>query len=213
MDKTSVAYVLCRIEDDSSLTPVSRHRDFLTGIAAGGYAVEVEDHDFAYALYAGDPSNGSSHAGGLLPRGQDRLPPLGHEDGTHQPQRRGPLRPRRRRAHGVTSLPIERTGQIVCRLPRSPLLRPALAGLDSRIAGGGGSRRMRVALLGAHTPSKNPRPVSRTQAYIAYLRGINVLRASALRSSQKFSNHSEPGRREGSCAGPAFCPLRRSVYF
>jgi hypothetical protein len=58
--KASVAYVLCRIEDDSSLTPVSQHGDFLTGIAAAGYAVEVEDHDFAYALYAGDPSNGSS---------------------------------------------------------------------------------------------------------------------------------------------------------
>jgi hypothetical protein len=60
MDTTSVAYVLCRIEDDSSLTSVSRHGDFLTGIAAGGYAVEVEDINFAYALYAGDPSNGSS---------------------------------------------------------------------------------------------------------------------------------------------------------
>src|ERR671915_633512 len=60
MDTTSVAYVLCRIEDDSSLTPVSQHADFLTGIAAGGYAVEVEDLEFAYALYDGDPSNGSS---------------------------------------------------------------------------------------------------------------------------------------------------------
>jgi hypothetical protein len=60
MDKASVAYVLCRIDDDSSLTPVSRHEDVLTGIAAGGYAVEVEDFDFAYALYAGEPSNGSS---------------------------------------------------------------------------------------------------------------------------------------------------------
>jgi hypothetical protein len=61
MDTPSVAYVLCsRIEDDSSLTPVSQHGDFLTGIAAGGYAVEVEDLEFAYALYAGDPSNGSS---------------------------------------------------------------------------------------------------------------------------------------------------------
>ncbi len=57
MINESVAYVLCRIEDDSSLTPVSRHGDILTGIAAGGYAVEVED--FAYALYAGDSSNGS----------------------------------------------------------------------------------------------------------------------------------------------------------
>ena len=60
MDTTSVAYVLCRIEDDTSLTPVSRHGDVLTGIAAGGYAVEVEDADFAYALYAGHPSIGSS---------------------------------------------------------------------------------------------------------------------------------------------------------
>jgi hypothetical protein len=60
MIKGSVPYVLCRIEDDSSLTPVSQHGDFLSGIAAGGYAVEVEDFDFAYALYAGDPSNGSS---------------------------------------------------------------------------------------------------------------------------------------------------------
>ena len=60
MIKGSVPYVLCRIEDDSSLTPVSRHGDFLTGIAAGGHAVEVEDPDFAYVLCAGDPSNGSS---------------------------------------------------------------------------------------------------------------------------------------------------------
>ena len=60
MDTTSLAYVLCRIEDDSSLTPVSQHGDFLTGIAAGGYAVEVEDLEFAYGLYAGHPSDGSS---------------------------------------------------------------------------------------------------------------------------------------------------------
>ena len=60
MDTSSVAYVLCRIEDDSSLTPVSEHEDILTGIAAGGYAVEVEDFDFAYALYSGDPTKGPS---------------------------------------------------------------------------------------------------------------------------------------------------------
>jgi hypothetical protein len=53
MDTTSVAYVLCRVEDGYSLTPVSQHEDILTGIAAGGYAVEVEDFDFAYALYSG----------------------------------------------------------------------------------------------------------------------------------------------------------------
>ena len=56
----SVPYTLCRIEDNSSLTPLSQHGDFLTAIAAGGYAVEVEDLEFAYALYAGHPSNGSS---------------------------------------------------------------------------------------------------------------------------------------------------------
>jgi hypothetical protein len=60
MIKGSLPYVLCRIEDDSSITPVSQHEDYLTGIAAGGYAVEVEDFDFAYALYSGDPSNGSA---------------------------------------------------------------------------------------------------------------------------------------------------------
>ena len=43
-----------RIEDDASLTPVSSHEDILTGVAAGGYAVEVEDWDHAYALYSGD---------------------------------------------------------------------------------------------------------------------------------------------------------------
>ena len=37
MINESVAYVLCRIEDDSSLTPVSRHEDILAGIAAGVY--------------------------------------------------------------------------------------------------------------------------------------------------------------------------------
>src|SRR5688500_2785342 len=60
MIKGSVAYVLCRIEDDSSLTPVNQHQHYLTAIAAGGYAIEVEDVEFAYARYAGDPSNGSS---------------------------------------------------------------------------------------------------------------------------------------------------------
>ena len=54
MIENSVAYALCRIEDDSSLTPVSSHDDLLTGIAAGGYAVGVEDFDFSYALYSGD---------------------------------------------------------------------------------------------------------------------------------------------------------------
>src|SRR5215208_346223 len=42
-------------------------------------------------------------ARGILPGGQDRLSPLGHEEWPYQPQRRGSLRPRRRRAYGVRS--------------------------------------------------------------------------------------------------------------
>jgi hypothetical protein len=53
MDTTSVAaYVLCRIEDDSSLTPISEHRDIVDGVAAGKHQVEVEDFDFGYGVYA-----------------------------------------------------------------------------------------------------------------------------------------------------------------
>ncbi len=52
MIKASVAYVLCRIEDDSSLTPVSGHEDIADGVAAGKRRVEVEDFDFAYGLFA-----------------------------------------------------------------------------------------------------------------------------------------------------------------
>ena len=91
MDTSSVAYTLCRIDDDSSLTPVSQHEDFLTGIAAGGYVVEVEDFDFAYALYAGDPSNGSS----TTRVASFRLGRIGYREWPSQPQRRGSLRPRR----------------------------------------------------------------------------------------------------------------------
>ena len=53
MDTTSVAaYVLCRIEDDSSLTPVSEHEDIVAAVAAGKHQVEVEDLDFGYGLFA-----------------------------------------------------------------------------------------------------------------------------------------------------------------
>src|SRR5918992_3441567 len=54
MDTTSVAYVLCRIEDDASLTPVSGHEDLSVGIKAGKHMVEVEDFDFSYVLYTAD---------------------------------------------------------------------------------------------------------------------------------------------------------------
>ncbi len=52
MDTTSVAYVLCRIEDDASRTPISEHEDICAAVAAGKHRVEVEDFDFSYALYA-----------------------------------------------------------------------------------------------------------------------------------------------------------------
>jgi hypothetical protein len=54
MDTTSVAYVLCRIEDDASLSPVSGHEDLSVGIKAGKHMVEVEDFDFSYGLYTAD---------------------------------------------------------------------------------------------------------------------------------------------------------------
>ena len=40
-----------------------------------------------------------------------------------------------------------------------------------------------------------------------------ILRTSPFGVSPKFSNHSEPGRREGSFAGPDFWALRLGVYF
>lgn len=45
-------YILCRIEDDSTTTEVSQHDDLLTGIAAGQYAVDVEDWNYSYGLYS-----------------------------------------------------------------------------------------------------------------------------------------------------------------
>ena len=52
MIKGSVPYLLCRIEDDSSVTPVSEHEDIVAGVAAGKHRVEVEDFDFSYGVYA-----------------------------------------------------------------------------------------------------------------------------------------------------------------
>jgi len=52
MDTTSVAYVLCKIEDDSSLTPISEHEDIVAAVIAGKHQVEVEDFDFGYGPFA-----------------------------------------------------------------------------------------------------------------------------------------------------------------
>ncbi len=43
-------YGLYRIEDNATTTLVSEHPDLLTGLAAGNYAVEVEDFNYAYTL-------------------------------------------------------------------------------------------------------------------------------------------------------------------
>jgi hypothetical protein len=51
MDTTSVAYVLYRIEDDTSLTPISEHEDIAAAVAAAKHRVEVEDLDFSYGLF------------------------------------------------------------------------------------------------------------------------------------------------------------------
>jgi hypothetical protein len=50
LDTISVEYVLCRIEDDSSLTPVSEHQDIVAAVVAGKH--QVEDFDFSYGVYA-----------------------------------------------------------------------------------------------------------------------------------------------------------------
>jgi hypothetical protein len=47
MIKGSLPYTLCRIEDDSSLTPVSEHEDICAAVVAGKHQVEVEDFDFS----------------------------------------------------------------------------------------------------------------------------------------------------------------------
>jgi hypothetical protein len=65
MDTTSVAYVLCRIEDDASLTPVSEDRDIVSGVSAGKHKVEVEDFDFSYGLFI-DGGRVASFAAGRM---------------------------------------------------------------------------------------------------------------------------------------------------
>jgi hypothetical protein len=46
-----VTYTLYRIEDDSSLTPVSRYTSLAEAACAAGHVIEDLDHDFAYELH------------------------------------------------------------------------------------------------------------------------------------------------------------------
>jgi hypothetical protein len=48
--RNNVAYVLCRIEVDSSLTPVREQENLVAAVAAGVH--QVEDFDFSYGVYA-----------------------------------------------------------------------------------------------------------------------------------------------------------------
>jgi len=47
-------YVLCRVEDDSSISLVSEHDTIVEGIAAGKNQVEAVDLEFSYGLYTND---------------------------------------------------------------------------------------------------------------------------------------------------------------
>jgi uncharacterized protein involved in type VI secretion and phage assembly len=47
-------YVLCRIEDDSSISLVSEHDSIVEGVAEGKRIVAEDDHDFAYRLLTDD---------------------------------------------------------------------------------------------------------------------------------------------------------------
>jgi hypothetical protein len=47
-------YVLCRIEDDSSISLVSEHDSIVDGVADGKRVVAEDDHDFAYRLLTDD---------------------------------------------------------------------------------------------------------------------------------------------------------------
>ena len=61
-----MTYTLYRINDDSSTRFISEHTDLLTGVAAGQYAVEVEDFDFAYALHTADDVRVSTFGKGRI---------------------------------------------------------------------------------------------------------------------------------------------------
>ena len=93
MDTTSVAYVLCRIEDDSSLTPVSQHEDFLTGIAAGSYESRLRTSTSLTPSTLAIPQR-VVHAVASFREGRIGYREWATRSGRY-PQLRGSLRPRR----------------------------------------------------------------------------------------------------------------------
>jgi hypothetical protein len=62
------------------------------------------------------------------------------------------------------------------------------------VGSGGGSLKYAVALLGAHTPSKNPRPISGLQAYTACLLGseISDVRSRLAKGSKRAKREARP---------------------
>src|SRR5215211_7503642 len=79
---------LCRIEDDSSLTPVSEHQDIVDAVVAGKQKLEVEDFDFSYGVYANGrrvicfaEGRVSFHPPGALGPLGDDADRVEHEDG------------------------------------------------------------------------------------------------------------------------------------
>ena len=58
-------YGLYRIEDDASTTLISEHDSVVEGIAAGKQIVEVEDHDYAYALHSNGTRLATFAEGGI----------------------------------------------------------------------------------------------------------------------------------------------------
>jgi hypothetical protein len=59
-------YLLCRVEDDSSISMVSEHADLVEGIAEGRRVVSEDDFDFAYSLLTDDGCKVATFAEGRI---------------------------------------------------------------------------------------------------------------------------------------------------
>jgi hypothetical protein len=66
-------YLLCRIEDDSSISLVSEHADIVSGVAEGKRVVAEDDFDFAYCLLTDDSCRLTIFAKGRIQRVVMRL--------------------------------------------------------------------------------------------------------------------------------------------
>jgi hypothetical protein len=84
---------------------------------------------------------------------------VGREDGTDKPQRRGPLRPRRRRAYGVASYTDWVNGADVASAPFT-FAATGIRGADSRIGRRGWVVETGGCVAGWARPFENPALVS-----------------------------------------------------